>query len=98
MDTFRHRRFVPDPALVAEQVIDETILVALGPDAARFTGPYVLNEVGGRIWRLLDGVRTADRIVVLDGGRIIEHGPHEALLRQGGQYAHLFTLQASQYT
>ncbi len=43
-------------------------------------------------------VRTADRIVVLDGGRIVEHGPHEVLLRQGGQYAHLFTLQASQYT
>lgn len=43
-------------------------------------------------------VRTADRIVVLDGGRIVEHGPHEALLRQGGQYARLFTLQASQYT
>ncbi|MCL4239014.1 MAG: ABC transporter ATP-binding protein/permease [Anaerolineae bacterium] len=43
-------------------------------------------------------VRTADRIVVLDGGRIVEHGPHEALMRQGGQYAHLFTLQASQYT
>ncbi len=43
-------------------------------------------------------VRTADRIVVLDNGRIVEHGPHEALLRQGGQYAHLFTLQASQYT
>ncbi len=62
MDTFRHRRFVRDPALVAERVIDETILVALGPDAARFAGPYVLNEVGGRIWSLLDGVRTGEEI------------------------------------
>ena len=43
-------------------------------------------------------VRTADRIIVLDGGRIVEHGPHEALMRQDGPYAHLFTLQASQYT
>lgn len=62
MDTFRHRRFIRDPALVAERVIDETILVALGPDAARFAGPYVLNEVGGRIWSLLDGVRTGEEI------------------------------------
>jgi hypothetical protein len=62
MDTLRHRRFVRHPALVAEHVIDETILVALGPDAARFTAPYVLNEVGGHIWRLLDGVRTGEEI------------------------------------
>jgi len=62
MNTFRHRHFVRDPALVAEQVIDETILVALGPDATRFSGPYVLNEVGGHIWRLLDGVRTGEEI------------------------------------
>ncbi|MCL4239015.1 MAG: PqqD family peptide modification chaperone [Anaerolineae bacterium] len=62
MDTFRHRRFARDPALVAERVIDETILVALGPGATRFAGPYVLNEVGGHIWSLLDGVRTGEEI------------------------------------
>lgn len=62
MDTFRHRRFARDPALVAERVIDETILVAVGPGAARFAGPYVLNEVGGHIWGLLDGVRTGEEI------------------------------------
>ncbi|MGH8150698.1 MAG: ABC transporter ATP-binding protein [Steroidobacteraceae bacterium] len=42
-------------------------------------------------------VRMADQIVVLDRGRIIERGSHEELMRLGGRYAHLFTLQARGY-
>ena len=42
-------------------------------------------------------VRTADRIAVLQGGRIAELGSHEALLARDGRYAHLFRLQASGY-
>jgi len=42
-------------------------------------------------------VRMADTILVLHGGRVIEHGSHEDLLREGGRYAHLFSLQAAGY-
>jgi len=42
-------------------------------------------------------VRMADQIVVLDQGRIVERGNHEELMRQGGTYASLFTLQAKGY-
>jgi ATP-binding cassette subfamily B protein len=42
-------------------------------------------------------VRMADDIIVLDGGRIVEHGSHEQLLAKGGRYATLFTLQAAGY-
>ncbi|CAA9528252.1 MAG: Efflux ABC transporter, permease/ATP-binding protein [uncultured Sphingomonas sp.] len=38
-------------------------------------------------------VRAADRIVVMDGGRIVEQGTHAALTRQGGLYARLARLQ-----
>jgi ATP-binding cassette subfamily B protein len=39
----------------------------------------------------------ADRIAVLDQGRIIEQGSHEELMALGGHYAHLFALQARGY-
>jgi len=42
-------------------------------------------------------VRSADRIFVLSGGRLVEQGGHEELMARGGQYAELFTLQAAAY-
>ncbi len=42
-------------------------------------------------------VRMADQIIVIQEGRIIEHGNHEQLLQQEGHYAHLFSLQAKGY-
>jgi ATP-binding cassette subfamily B protein len=42
-------------------------------------------------------VRMADQIAVLDRGRIVEHGSHEALMQLNGRYAHLFALQARGY-
>ena len=42
-------------------------------------------------------VRMADQIAVLDKGRIVESGSHEALMQLSGRYAHLFTLQARGY-
>jgi len=42
-------------------------------------------------------VRMADQIAVLDRGRIIEQGSHEALMALGGHYAQLFSLQARGY-
>jgi len=42
-------------------------------------------------------VRMADRILVLEGGRIIEAGSHEELIVLGGRYATLYEMQAGRY-
>lgn len=41
----------------------------------------------------LSTIRRADRIVVLQGGRIVEQGTHRALVRRNGSFAHLARLQ-----
>jgi ATP-binding cassette subfamily B protein len=42
-------------------------------------------------------VRMADRILVLQGGQLVDQGTHDELLARGGLYAELFTLQAAGY-
>lgn len=42
-------------------------------------------------------VRMADRILVLEGGRVLESGSHADLQARGGRYAELFELQAAGY-
>jgi ATP-binding cassette subfamily B protein len=42
-------------------------------------------------------VRMADRIVVIEGGRLVEEGSHSQLLAAGGRYATMFEIQAASY-
>jgi ATP-binding cassette subfamily B protein len=42
-------------------------------------------------------VRRADRIVVIEGGRVVEQGSHDELVSAGGRYAAMFSLQASRF-
>lgn len=42
-------------------------------------------------------VRMADRIVVLEGGRLVEEGNHSQLMALGGRYSAMFEMQAANY-
>lgn len=45
----------------------------------------------------LGSVRMADRIIAMDGGRIVETGSHDELMAAGGLYANLYMAQAKWY-
>jgi ATP-binding cassette, subfamily B, bacterial len=45
----------------------------------------------------LSTVKMVDRIYVFEGGRIVESGTHDELMREGGRYERLFETQARQY-
>jgi ABC-type multidrug transport system fused ATPase/permease subunit len=51
------------------------------------------NRTSFVIAHRLSTVRRADAIVVLEHGRIVESGTHDALLARGGAYAKLYELQ-----
>ncbi|HEY9143288.1 MAG TPA: ABC transporter ATP-binding protein, partial [Arenimonas sp.] len=55
------------------------------------------NRIAILISHRFSTVRMADQIIVIQDGRIIERGSHEALMAQDGHYAHLFKLQAQGY-
>ena len=42
-------------------------------------------------------VRRAERIVVLERGRVVEDGSHDGLVAAGGRYASMYALQASRF-
>ena len=69
--------------------------------AARPSMNSALDIGDGRITILVSHrfstVRMADRIVVMDGARIVEVGTHDALMAKGGQYAELYGIQAAAY-
>ncbi len=85
------RALVADPALL---ILDEAtssvdlrtearIVVALSTLLAGRTAVVIAHR--------LSTIRDADRIVVVEGGRVVEEGSHDQLLATGGRYAQLYT-------
>ncbi len=44
----------------------------------------------------LSTVRSVDRIIIMENGRIIDEGDHETLMGRGGQYANLYNIGLTQ--
>jgi ATP-binding cassette subfamily B protein len=70
---------------------------ALDAENERFVQEALARAMSGRtalvIAHRLSTIRDADRILVLDGGRIVEQGTHDALSASGGPYSRLAALQ-----
>lgn len=86
---------------------DSPLVILDEPTAAM--DPRAEHELFSSLRTLLEGrsavvvshrfstVRSADRIYVMDGGRVVEEGSHDELMARGGLYADLFRLQARAY-
>jgi subfamily B ATP-binding cassette protein MsbA len=84
------RVFLKDPAVV---VLDEATS-SLDAESERLIEEAMVDLLRGRstliIAHRLSSVRRADRVVVLDQGRVVEEGTHDALLGANGLYARLY--------
>ncbi|HEY7896377.1 MAG TPA: ABC transporter transmembrane domain-containing protein [Gemmatimonadaceae bacterium] len=87
------RVFLKDPAVV---VLDEATS-SLDSESERLVNSAMEHLLTGRstliIAHRLSTVRRADRLLVLDGGRIVEEGSHAELLAGQGVYARLYRVQ-----
>ncbi len=85
------RVFLKDPAVV---VLDEATS-SLDAESERLIEEAMVELLRGRstliIAHRLSTVRRADRVVVLDRGRIVESGSHDELLGANGLYARLYS-------
>ena len=87
------RAILRDPPIL---VFDEATS-SLDSESERLVQEAVERMLEGRtvfvIAHRLSTIRHADQILVLEEGRIVQRGRHEALLAEGGLYRHLHSLQ-----
>lgn len=78
-----------EPSSALDSVSEQQIIETLQKLAHQKTAVIISHR--------LSTVRWADRIVVLDQGRVVEEGSHDYLMQQNGTYAHLYRQATQSY-
>ena len=88
----------PNRVYTRDQLLDEAT-ASLDPENEVEVQKAIDSLIKGRtviaIAHRLKTIKDADRIIVLDNGRIEEEGTHDELVKKDGLYAHLWNIQES---
>jgi len=88
---YRHHNFIVlDEPTAAIDPIEETRIYKRFAELTR-------HKIAVLVTHRLGSARIADRIAVMDGGKIVEIGTHESLLAGKGKYAEMWASQAESY-
>ena len=87
------RAVVRDPRILILDEATSSLDLAVERQVQEAMNRAMAGRTSFVIAHRLSTVRTADRILVLEGGRIVQEGTHESLIREGGLYSRLHRLQ-----
>lgn len=86
----KHDLIILDEPTAAIDPIEESGIFQMFRDVSRDKTAIIVTH-------RLGSAKIADRIIVMEDGKIVEEGTHEALMAQKGRYAHMFNEQAKWY-
>ena len=87
------RAVVRDPRILILDEATSSLDLAVERQVQEAMNRAMAGRTSFVIAHRLSTVRTADRILVLEGGRIVQEGTHESLIREGGLSSRLHRLQ-----
>lgn len=79
-----------EPTAALDPIAENEIYMRYSEFSKEKTSVYISHR--------LSSTRFCDRIILLDSGMITESGTHDELMKKGGKYAEMFTVQSKYYT